>query len=75
MPEVEPHDCPAADIDPFSDEFLSDPFPQLAELRDLGDVVYLRKYGVWAVARHHEVTSVLRDPEVFSNASASGTRT
>jgi 4-methoxybenzoate monooxygenase (O-demethylating) len=72
MPEVEPHDCPAADIDPFSDEFLSDPFPQLAELRDLGDVVYLRKYGVWAVARHHEVTSVLRDPEVFSNASGVG---
>lgn len=72
MLQIEPQDCPVVDVDTFSDEFLSDPFPQLATLRNLGDVVFLRKYGVCAVARHAEVNAVLRDPEVFSNASGVG---
>ena len=36
-------DGPTSDSDPFSDEFLTDPFPAL---RDTGPAVYLSRYGV-----------------------------
>lgn len=65
-------DCPSSDIDPFSDEFLGDPWPQLRELRELGPVFYLPKYGIWGVARHKEVFEVLRDHDSFSSASGVG---
>jgi cytochrome P450 len=61
-----------SDIDPFSDEFLEDPFPFLAELRELAPVVYLRRYGVWSVARHQEVEEVLRDYDTFTSAAGAG---
>jgi hypothetical protein len=59
-------------VDPFSDGFLADPFPPLAELRDAGPVVYLERYGVFAVARHEQVSSVLRNPQAFSSAAGVG---
>ena len=67
-----PAACPRSAVDPFSDEFLSDPFPYLAELRDAGPVVYLEQYGVYAVARHEQVQAVLKDPRVFSSAAGNG---
>jgi 4-methoxybenzoate monooxygenase (O-demethylating) len=64
--------CPRSAVDPFSDEFLADPFPYLAELRDAGPVVYLERYGVYAVARHEQVQAVLKEPRVFSSAAGTG---
>src|SRR5579875_563177 len=64
--------CPRSDIDPFSTEFLTDPFPALAALRDAGPLVFLDRYTVWAVARHQEVQAVLRDPSAFSSAAGVG---
>lgn len=64
--------CPTTDIDPFSDEFLLDPWPHLKTLRSLGQVFYLPKYEIWGVANHEEVTNVLRDHERFSSASGVG---
>ena len=55
-------------IDPFSDEFLADPFPPLEEIRNAGPVVYLERYGIFAVARHEQVSSVLRNPQAFSSS-------
>lgn len=72
MTESAPDDCKGTDIDPFSDEFLNDPFPFLAELRGLGEVFYLRKCQAWGVARHTQVTAVLQNPDVFSNAAGVG---
>jgi cytochrome P450 len=63
---------PAVDVDPFCDEFLTDPFPHLAHLRDAGPVVLLPAYGVYATARHEEVHAVLRDHEHFSSAAGVG---
>ena len=37
--------CPRSEVDPYSDEFLADPFQYLAELRDAGPVVYLSHEG------------------------------
>jgi len=67
-----PAACPRSAIDPYSDEFLADPFPYLARLRDAGPVVYLDRYGVYAVARHEQVQAVLKDPRVFSSAAGTG---
>src|ERR1700728_3983079 len=59
-------------IDPFSDGFLTDPFPALDEIRNAAPVVYLERYGLFAVARHEQVSSVLRNPQVFSSAAGVG---
>jgi 4-methoxybenzoate monooxygenase (O-demethylating) len=67
-----PPGCPVSDADPFSDEFLADPFPHLAQLRDEGPVVYLDRYGVFAVARHEQVQAVLKEPLAFSSAAGTG---
>ena len=65
-------DGPASDSDPFSDEFLTDPFPTLGTLRDAGPAVYLSRYGVWAVAGYKEAHAILRDAGRFSSASGVG---
>jgi cytochrome P450 len=64
--------CPVSDVDPFSDGFLADPFPSLAELREAGPVVLLRTYGAYAVAGHEQVQAVVRDPATFSSAAGVG---
>jgi cytochrome P450 len=69
---VEPIGAPVSDLDPYSIEFLTDPFPFLSALRDVGPVVFLERYGVWAVARHEWVERVLRDYETFSSAAGAG---
>ena len=67
-----PAAVPRSAVDPFSEQFLADPFPDLAELRDAGPVAYLERYGVFAVARHEQVQAVLKDPGVFSSAAGTG---
>jgi hypothetical protein len=67
-----PASGPACDIDPFSDEFLADPFPALTQIRAAGPAVHLPQYGVWAVAGYREVHAVLRDHEHFSSAAGVG---
>jgi 4-methoxybenzoate monooxygenase (O-demethylating) len=61
-----------SDIDPFSPEFRADPFSFYAELRRLGRVVRLERYGIWAVSHYDDVRQVLTDWEVFSNAGGGG---
>lgn len=63
---------PTCDLDPWSDEFLTDPFPALDVLRNAGSAVHLSRYDVWAVAGHREVHAILRDHERFSSASGVG---
>lgn len=63
---------PALDFDPFSREFLEDPFPDHARLRDAGPVAWLHRYGVYAVGRHVEVRAVLQDWQAFSSAAGVG---
>jgi 4-methoxybenzoate monooxygenase (O-demethylating) len=64
--------CPHSQIDPFCDDFLADPFGYLTELRETGPVIYLDRYGVYAVARHEQVQAVLMNPGVFSSAAGVG---
>ena len=39
-------------VDPFSSEFLANPYPFHEELREAGPVVWLERYNIWAIARY-----------------------
>jgi hypothetical protein len=54
-------------IDPFSDEFLAEPYPFHEQLREAGAVVWLERYEVWASARHEK--SSMPTPAAELNAS------
>jgi cytochrome P450 len=60
---------PGSDLDPFSDAALCDPWGIYRELRDLGPVVRLTEYDLWAVTRYADVRAVLGDWETYSSLS------
>jgi cytochrome P450 len=64
--------APTLDIDPFSDEFLADPYPFHEALREAGPVVWLDHYGIYASARYAEVQAALQDWRTFSSQSGVG---
>lgn len=65
-------DCPSLAIDPFSREFLSDPYPFHEEMREAGPVVHLSRYNLWATARQEHVHAVLNDWKTFCSAAGVG---
>ncbi len=60
------------DIDPFSEGFLADPYPQHEVLREAAAVVRLSRYGIWAMARHDEVQAGLGDWETYCSSAGVG---
>lgn len=72
MPAAGTIDVPVSDIDPFSDAFSDDPYSFHAELRDAGPVVWLSRYGIYAMARHAQVQSALKDWETFISGAGAG---
>jgi 4-methoxybenzoate monooxygenase (O-demethylating) len=65
-------DAPVSGLDPFSEEFLRDPYPAHEQLREAGPVVRLERYDVWAMARHEQVHEALNDWETFRSAAGVG---
>src|ERR1700738_3566228 len=63
---------PVSTIDPFSHQFLRDPYPQHASLREAGPVVWLEQYGIWAMARHQEVRDALSDWQTYCSSAGVG---
>ncbi len=63
---------PSSDLDPFSDAFLSDPYPSYLQLRELGPVVFLERYGAFCLPRYAEVHRVLNDWESFCSGRGVG---
>ena len=59
-------------VDPFSDEFLADPFAFHSQLRDASPVFWLDAIGAYGVARHDEVTHVLKHHDVFISSRGVG---
>lgn len=57
--------APTIDIDVFGEEFLANPYGYHAQVRDAGPVFYLRKYGIYGMARHAEVSAALKDWQTF----------
>jgi len=64
--------APFSDLDPFCAAFFEDPFPAHRQLRDLGPLVRLRRYPVWAAARYREVRAILNDWETFVSSRGVG---
>ena len=67
-----PAGVPVSALDPFSLDFLRDPHPAHAALRDAGPVVWLEAYGVYASARHAEVREILNDPATYCSSRGVG---
>ena len=67
-----PANCPRSDVDPFSTEFLADPYPNHPILRELGPAVWLDRYDVVAMARYREVRDALADWETFCSSRGVG---
>jgi 4-methoxybenzoate monooxygenase (O-demethylating) len=63
---------PTSAADPFGHEVLEDPLPLHAALRDAGPVVYLQRYGVYAMARYEQVHAALRDWQSFQSGAGVG---
>jgi cytochrome P450 len=61
-----------SDIDLWSDENLSNPYPSYAELRDQAAVVKLTRSGVWALTRYAPIRDALGDWATFSSENAVG---
>ena len=64
--------CPSTDIDLWADDVLIDPYPAYAQLRELGPVVWMTKFGAYALPRYDEVRAVLQDWQRFTSARGVG---
>jgi 4-methoxybenzoate monooxygenase (O-demethylating) len=72
MMRTTPGGVPVSAVDPFGDDFLADPFRWHGDLRDAGPVVWLERYGLWAMARYGEVHEALRDWATFCSSAGVG---
>jgi cytochrome P450 len=64
--------APVSDVDPFSDEYILNPYPFHAQLRDAGPVVWLEKWQIFASARYKDVKAILEDPATFCSGAGVG---
>jgi cytochrome P450 len=63
---------PVLKEDPYSVDTLADPYPFQALLRDTAPIVWLEKYGIYAVGRHASVRAVISDWKSFRSAGGVG---
>jgi 4-methoxybenzoate monooxygenase (O-demethylating) len=63
---------PESPVDPFDEAVLADPYPMHEQLRELGPVVRLSAYGIWAMARHEHVQAALVDHDTFCSSAGVG---
>ena len=59
---------PSSNIELWTDEALRDPYPRYAELRDLGGVVHLSAYDVYAIPRYEPMREALANWQHFTSA-------
>jgi len=60
--------APTSTLDPYTDQALLNPSPLYRELREIGPVVWLEKYGMFALTRYDVVVKALRDWEAFPSS-------
>ncbi|MFE5700514.1 cytochrome P450 [Rhodococcus koreensis] len=58
---------PHTNIDLFSDEILTNPYPHYAQLRAQGPVVHLDRHQMWALTHYEVIRNVLHDWETYSS--------
>jgi cytochrome P450 len=60
--------APISTLDLYSDQALLNPWPLYHELREMGPIVWLEKYGMFALTRYDIVVKALRDWEAFPSS-------
>jgi cytochrome P450 len=65
-------DVPSLDDDPFGTAVLTDPYDFHRRLRDAGPVVFLPRYGIYALGRFEDVKAALQDWETFVSSRGAG---
>jgi cytochrome P450 len=60
--------APTSALDPYTDHALLNPWPLYRELREMGPVVWLEKYQMFAFTRYDVVVKALRDWEAFPSS-------
>lgn len=65
-------DFPVIDDDPFSLEFLNDPFPAHERMRAAGDAFSIPKYGIYGMARFAPVYEAMRDWRRYASGPGVG---
>jgi cytochrome P450 len=60
--------APTSTLDPYTDQALLNPWPLYRELREMGPVVWLEKYGMFALTRYDVVVKALRDWKAFPSS-------
>ena len=63
---------PTVGVDPFSNDFLDNPYPHHEAMREAGPTVWLEHYGIWAMARHQEVRDALTDWQSYCSGAGVG---
>ncbi len=63
---------PVSAIDPYSPEYLADPYSFHEALREAGPAVWLSTYDVVLMARYAEVRAALEDPATFCSSRGVG---
>lgn len=63
---------PSFDIDLFTEEARLDPHPTWRVLREAGPVVWLERYGVYALTRYAECIEALMNWKVFASGKGNG---
>ncbi|TCK25831.1 cytochrome P450 [Pseudonocardia endophytica] len=59
---------PASDVDLYTEQARTDPYPIYDELRELGPVVHLTRDDLYALPRYDEVRAALMDWKTFTSA-------
>ncbi len=67
-----PAGVPVLDVDPFSIEFLTNPYPGHERIREAGAVVWLPQYAIYVTARHAQVREVLMRHETYISSAGVG---
>jgi cytochrome P450 len=60
--------APTSTLDPYTDQALLNPWPLYHELREMGPIAWLEKYGMFALTRYDVVVKALRDWQAFPSS-------
>ena len=61
--------APDCDFDLYADDFIRDPWPRYAQMRQMGAVLWLPMHGNFALTRAGEIREAVRDHEDFCSGA------
>lgn len=64
--------APSLAIDPFSRDFVTNPYSYVETLLEAGPAFWLSKYEIWGIARYAEVRASFEDWQTYSSAHGVG---